>query len=404
SAVYVLSNLDTVPIRNVTYSNADWETNPLLALSVGDFDLRYKGDEISALLEDGTLLLSYRTTSSWSTQIIGSLPHSPPVWTTNAMVSGQLINNSASDEIAFVGEFFNWTSSTLTGRVFIASRLNNGTWNINETYVDANPLLCAAIGDLEFSAKGMELVVAGDNTGVVIVRYDNGSWVSTQIYSDIEIIKSIAIGEIMPFIPGYEVAFVRGKEIFTLFKETSDWVPNQIWNSNNMQAGINKVQIGDIDPYNPGQELLAEGYVFETNRPILIVLKFRTLYWETQILWNLVQNSQQVLTSNFDFDREGSEIIVANEPHTTVLAMPNVMDRTLRAFQMVIVPALILFPAGILVFAAAEYIGRATERRRHRYTLEMVSKGFVKCPHCRRFIPKDKMKAHLRWHRRAQFR
>jgi hypothetical protein len=404
SAVYVISDLDSVPIENVTYTNFAWETNPLLTMSVGDFDSQQKGDEISVLLEDGTLILIHRTAFSWSTEIIGSLPNAPPVWITNAMVSGQLIQSSKPEEIAFVGEFFNWTSSTITGRVFVASRFDNGTWSINEVYIDANQLLCATIGDLEFRAEGEEILVAGDGTGVILVSYNNGTWDSTQIYSSFETIKSIAIGEIMPFVPGYEVAFVRGRDVITLFKERGEWVPRQIWNSDNMQAGINTVQIGDIDPYNPGQEVLAEGYVYEDNRSILIVLKFKTDDWESQILWNLVQMPQEVLAHNLNFNREGFEIIVANGPYTAVLAMPNLVDRTLRAFQMVILPAIILLPAAILVFAVAEYIGRATEQRRHRYTLEMVSKGFVKCPYCKRFIPKDKMEAHLRWHRKAQFR
>ncbi|MFW9832328.1 MAG: hypothetical protein ACFFD8_11195, partial [Candidatus Thorarchaeota archaeon] len=195
-----------------------------------------------------------------------------------------------------------------------------------------------------------------------------------------------------------------GREVITLFKEGEDWVPYQIWNSNRMQAGIDAIQIGDIDPYNPGHELIAAGYVFDNGRPILIVLKFKTLFWEAQILWNLIEDPQQIVAYNFDFEREGTEIIVVNDPLTTVLSIPNFMDRTFRAGQVVLLPAIILIPATVLVFALAEYIEKVTDRRRRRYTLEMVSKGFVKCPHCKRFIPKDKMKAHLRWHRTAQFR
>jgi hypothetical protein len=100
----------------------------------------------------------------------------------------------------------------------------------------------------------------------------------------------------------------------------------------------------------------------------------------------------------------GTEIFIVHSPQITVLSIPNGLDRIFRAGQTVLLPAILLLPATILLFAAADYLGRVAEARRRNRTLEMVSKGYVKCPICKRFIPKDKAEAHRRWHQTMQFR
>jgi hypothetical protein len=171
-----------------------------------------------------------------------------------------------------------------------------------------------------------------------------------------------------------------------------------------MGSGMDSVEIGDIDPFTPGLELLGSGFVFETNRPILVGFSFTSIIQQKWIVWNPLEHPVEVIISNFDFNRVGAEIILVNDPTSAVLSIPNDGDRTMRASSAVLLPAFLFLPATFLIFALADYVGRVADLRRRRYALEMVSKGFVKCRLCQRFVPKDKLEAHLRWHRTQQFK
>jgi hypothetical protein len=166
---------------------------------------------------------------------------------------------------------------------------------------------------------------------------------------------------------------------------------------------MNSVFIADIDPFSPGEEILGLGTSGGTGESVLVVLK-HGLLWLPSLLWNLGSHPASVAVSNFDFNRMGTEVVLAYTPQTVVLSVPSTTDRTFRAGQTVLLPALFLLPGTLILFALADYIGRVGEARRRRRTLEMVAKGYVKCPICKRFIPKDKAEAHRRYHRTAQFR
>ncbi|MFX0168637.1 MAG: hypothetical protein ACFE89_04675 [Candidatus Hodarchaeota archaeon] len=404
AGVYVVGGLSTSPWENTTYRNPVWDTDPLVSVSVGDFDSDHKGEEIAVLSYNGTLRLISRGIDTWENKIIGVLPWTPPELTIKAMISGQLIEASEAYEIVIIGEHYNWSSATHTSRVVIVEQFNNVTWSLTNIYTITNTLLCGAIGDVDPGFMGQELLVAGYHTGIIQLSYENGSWDTSLLFFWEDTIRSLEIGDAMADRPGYEIAFVKGNELWILSYSTSGWDPDTIWASSAMKAGISQTLVEDFDPYSPGHEVLGVGTVFENDRPILTIQSWNTIYWDTRILWNLIYQPEVVVTANFDFTREGSEVIVANHPLSVILAVPNISDRSVRAGQTVLLPALVLIPATVLTFGLADYISRVSERRRRNQVLEMVTKGFVKCPSCKRFVPKDKIEAHRRWHRTQQFR
>lgn len=403
SSVFVMGGLTTIPWQNTTYRNTNWQTNPLITLCVGDFDVYHKGDEIAVLSQNGTLFMIYRGVTAWEITNIGILPDEPPVWSTNQMFAGQLITTSGASEIAIVGQYFNWSTTTTTGRIYVANRVDNVTWQISQIHVEPTPLLCGTAGDVETSHDGEELLAGGVDTGVFFLSYDNGTWTEERLIQWVGPIRSIAVGDFMIHPSGNEIALIRNQDIFVYYEQSGVWTPTTIWSARIMQTGMESVLIGDFDPFSPGQEVLGVGAVYESNQPVLVVLRY-ALTWLPTILWSLVEPPASVAATNFDFNRMGTEVIVANSPQTSVLSVPNTIDRVLRAGQAVLLPALLLLPATILLFALADYVGRVGETRRRNRALEMVAQGYVKCPICRRFIPKDKAEAHRKWHRTQQFR
>jgi hypothetical protein len=403
SSVYVVGGLTTGSWQNTSYRNPDWEINPLIAMTVGDFDSNHKGDEIVVLSQNGTLTLILRGTFTWLNVEIGVLPDEPPIWMTNQMFSGQLILTSITEEIAIVGEHFNWSTTTTTGRIYVASRVNSTSWQVEQVFVEPNPLLSGTIGDVDSTNEGEELLAGGIDTGVFYLKFDNGSWTEERILSWLGLTRSIAVGDFMVQHSRNEITAVRDHDIRVFYFQSSEWRAITVWSAPHMQVGMESVLVGDIDPFSPGQEILAVGTVYEGNQPILAVLRY-AIVWIPNVLWSFLEPPTSVAVMNVDFTRMGTEILVAESTNTGVLSVPSGLDRIVRAGQAVLLPAAFLLPATILLFGLADYIGRVSEARRRNRSLEMIARGFVKCPKCRRFIPKNKYKAHREWHRTAQFR
>ena len=404
AGVYVVGGLTATPWQNTTYRNPIWVTDPLVGITVGDFDATYKGDEIVVLSENGTLRLITRGSETWDNQVIGTVPWTPPEWNFQTILSGQLVESSESQEIVLIGEHYNWSTSTHTSRILVAERVNNTSWTLTPIHSVSTPLVCGAIGDVDPSLTGQELLVGGQDTNIIQVYHENGSWNTNVVFEWIGTIRSLAIGNIRPDRTGNEIALIIGNDIRMLSRTLTGWDPDTIWPSYTMQAGMNDVLIADFDPYNPGEELLGSGIIFRDNRPMLTLQSWNTVFWQSRILWYLVSPPVTLTAGNYDFAREGTELVVGSHPSTAILAVPNITDRNIRAGQTVLLPALILIPATIVTFGFADYMSRVSDRRRRNRALEMVTKGFVKCPVCKRFVPKDKIEAHRRWHRTQQFR
>ena len=401
SRVIIVGGLTAFPWQETVFQNPDWETNPLIAISVGDYYDEYKGDEIAVLTRDGILHLNFRGAAIWHSEEIGNLPDGYPMWTTNHMFAGQFITTSEAMEIAIIGQHYNASTTTSTGRIYVASRFNSTTWNIDQVHTELTILLTGAAGDVDTSNTGDELIAGGIDTGAFYLRYDEGSWTINQLIEWVGVTRSVAVGDFMLQYAGNEIAIVRDHDIRVFYRQLGEWITTTIWSEEHLQIGIESVFIGDIDPFSPGHEVLGVSTVNENTKPVLVVLK-HILSWEPNILWHLVESPTSVIAKNFDFNRLGTEILISNPPQTTVLSVPTNSDRVLRAGVAVLIPAILLLPATFLLFALAEYFGKVTDERRRARALEMIAQGYVRCPVCRRFVPKDKAEAHKRWHRTQQ--
>jgi hypothetical protein len=371
-------------------------------MSVGDFVSDHKGDELAVLTQNGMLYLNFRGSAIWHSVEIGYLPDGHPVWTTNHMCAGQFITASDAMEIAIIGQYYNVSTTITTGRIYVASRFNSTTWDIDQVHTEPTILLTGAAGDVDTTNSGEELIAGGIDTGVFYLRYNRGIWTLERLMEWMGVTRSIAVGDFMLLPAGNEIALVRNHDIRVFFRQSGEWVTTTIWSEDQLQISIESVLLGDIDPFSPGHELLGVGTVNENDTPVLVALN-HVLGWIPSIIWHLAELPTSVEASNYDFNRMGTEILIANPPHTSVLSVPTTTDRTLRAGLAVLIPAALLLPATFLLFALADYMGKVSDERRRARALEMVSKGYVQCPVCRRFIPKDKAEAHKRWHRTQQF-
>jgi hypothetical protein len=403
SDIYVIYNATSGATVETVYAHSATRSNPLAGVAIADFNPERKGKEIMALMANGTVLLLWRDTVSWKSVHVADLPWPSPVWTTRAMVGARFDASSLAAELVIAGEYFDWPTLNRTGRVLVVNRVNNVTWQVSVAYTAAQPLLCAAAGDLNRLHPGLELLTAGEGASVKALAVTNGSWSATSVFTWSGVIPSVAIGNLIATSIGYEVGLVLNGQCFLVTYNGSIWQPLQIWRSDAMQVMLQTLIACDVDPFNPGDELLGVGASTVTGDTVLVILAHSGLLWTSRVL--LTFPKDYVTTTQpatFDFSRAGVEIVVASRNLLSVYAIPSSQDRTVRAAAAVLLPAVVLLPGTVILFVLADYVGGVAAERRRKYGLLMAAKGFVQCPICKRFLPRANLEGHRRLHRQQQ--
>jgi len=403
SHIYVIHNVTGEPRAETLYAHSATPSNPLAGLAIADFDPERKGEEIIAVTANGTVLLLWRDAISWKSVHVADLPWPSPVWTTHAMVGARFDASMPAAELVIVGEYFDWPTQNRTGRVLAVNRVNNVTWQVSVAFTAAQPLLCAAAGDLNRLHPGLELLTAGEGAAVKALAVTNGSWSATSVFTWTGVIPSVAIGNLNATSPGYEIGLVRDGEVFSLSSNDSIWKPLQIAHDGVVPVALQTLIACDVDPFHPGDELLGWGVSTVTGDSVLVVFACNKPSWTTRVLLVLPKDYVTATQSaTFDFSRAGTEIVIVSKNLLSVYAIPSSQDRTVRAATAVLLPAVILLPGTLILFVLADYIGGVAAERRRKYGFLMAAKGFVQCPVCRRFLPRANLEAHRRLHRRRQ--
>lgn len=401
--IHAIYNVTGGPRAETVYTRLATQSNPLVGLAIADFSPERKGEEIMAVTANGTVLLLWCDTGSWKSAHVADLLWPSPVWTTRAMVGARFDASSSAAELAIVGEHFDWPTLNRTGRVLVVNRINNVTWQVSVAYTAAQPLLCAAAGDLNRLHPGLELLTAGEGAAVKALAVTNGSWSATSFFNWSGVIPSVAIGNLIASIRGYEVGLVLNGEPYFVSYNGSAWQPQQIWQSSATQVMLQSLIACDVDPFNPGDELLALGVNMISGDSELVILAHNGLLWTSRVLLVLPEGYVTATqAASFDFSRAGIEVVVASRNLLSVYAIPSSADRTVRAAAAVLLPAIILLPGTVILFVLADYVGGVAAERRRKYGLIMAAKGFVQCPLCKRFLPRANLEAHRRLHRRRQ--
>ncbi len=399
SSVLVSGGFSQALRQDTVYYHTEWMTDPITAIAVGEFDLNATDLEIMVVTGNGVLLLLKEDNGIWSSSTIGSLPWSAPVWTTRAMACGELDPVTQGMEVAIIGEQYDWPSLTRTNHVIIANRPDNVTWQGSSVYSEPDPLLCAVVGNLNIT-EAEELVFAGNQAAVNVLTGENNTWQVDELFSWAGApIESLTVGSFSELYPEDEICVAIRGQAFTLHLENGVWRPRQLWNGDPVTGLISTVDSGDLDPTRPGDEILCTSTSLASGRNLYILEPY-FLWAGRRPVWVLPTVPNEIAVNDFDALHLGAEIVIATENDFRILSNPNFFDRAFRIVTGVFIPAVILFPLAVVLFAVADRISRvATERRQH-YALEMLAKGYIRCPKCKRFVPKQEMEKHRKGHKR----
>ncbi len=200
-----------------------------------------------------------------------------------------------------------------TQKVANTFRSVQGDWQSLNLWNDNKELYAVAVGDVDETHPGDEIVVAGESNKVTVVYGYGNSWVAETAYEDEWYITSIAIGDVYPHHSGNEIVIVGWSAYVTLIYksvETNKWVSEVLFQDTDW---LYDVAIGDLDPTHDGNEIVWSG-----DPRILRMLSYSedTKSWESKNLWgspsSLTPADINVITiGDFNATHPGNECAVA---------------------------------------------------------------------------------------------
>ncbi len=186
-------------------------------------------------------------------------------------------------------------------------RSSQGTWEALNLWNDNEELNAVAVGDVDKSHNGDEIVVAGESNTVTVIYGFGSSWVAETIFKDSWYVTAIAIGDVYPLHPGNEIVVVGWSTYVTmLYKstETNKWVSKRLFQDYDW---LYDVAIGDIYPEHTGNEIV---FVGDPRHVIMLNYSRETDTWGNKILWDNTPDINVVVIGDFNSSHQGSEVAV----------------------------------------------------------------------------------------------
>ncbi|WP_455392149.1 COG1470 family protein [[Eubacterium] cellulosolvens] len=181
------------------------------------------------------------------------------------------------------------------------------SWSAMGLWTDSEELFAVAVGDVDATHPGEEIVVGGNSNKVTVVYGFGNSWVIETAFVDSWYITSIAIGDVYPHHPGNEIVLVGWSTYVTLVYKSTDtnkWVSERLYHDYDW---LYDVTIGDLDPTHLGNEIISVG---DPRHVMMIYFSEDTDKWENKIIWNNTPDINVVAIGNFDSSHKGNELAV----------------------------------------------------------------------------------------------
>jgi len=279
-------------------------TQSVLAVAWGDFDESHSGAELACLMQDGSVMALYPHASGWTSNILfqQSPPLPVPIIPKNrtSIGIGDVFAAHAGNEIVI----------SIAQKVITIYREDASGWT--NSVVEDRTLLVgndwgAVLGDCDPAHAGDEIFYVYEGTmdfsrGDVFSE-SNGLWAADLVYNA-EVGMDAAIGDTNPDHAGNEIVVVTEMGPAYEILPPADggpglWPKRKIWDDDYNAGWV--VKIGDIEPDNPGNELV---YGTRYSNRIMLSRHNGTNMHPVEILY----------TGNAtnEFDREMQDIAIGN--------------------------------------------------------------------------------------------
>ncbi|MEM0493566.1 MAG: hypothetical protein QXS02_06420 [Candidatus Thermoplasmatota archaeon] len=123
---------------------------------------------------------------------------------------------------------------------------------------DKAPIRCIAIGDVDSTNHGQEIICGGDSKQILMISRYGRTWKTTTLATMEGPIYFIGIGDINPLHPGDEIAFASGSNcgqcIYILEQYDDNWMLRYVPGTCGYGA-LWGFRVGDYNTTNPGDEI-----------------------------------------------------------------------------------------------------------------------------------------------------
>jgi hypothetical protein len=132
-----------------------------------------------------------------------------------------------------------------------------GEWSSTKIWADQEQLKTVAIGDIDPTNDGNEIVVGGDSQRITMLKGEEVYWGSKMIWYDNWYTNAIEIGDIDPKHEGDEVATVGWDgQVTMIYWKDDNWQTSEIGQRTDY---LYDVAIGNVDPLTSTNEVLVVG-------------------------------------------------------------------------------------------------------------------------------------------------
>ncbi len=224
---------------------------------VGDLDPAHDGNEVVFCGLSGNVGLTWwnDVTEQWNTQIL---------WThvgellTPIIVDMRPDAVHAGNELYMCGMIEGEESDTGKG-VVVEIYKDGSNWNTEIIYETDGMGHGITVYDLDPTIDGKEIYVVGFDQNVTQIYYNGTDWVGNVLFTNDGKLKKIEVGEFDASNSGAEAIIVGGVNATEFYHDGTDWVFQTIYTDEKgaaPKAGIARVAVGDILSTNAGGEVV----------------------------------------------------------------------------------------------------------------------------------------------------
>jgi hypothetical protein len=271
-------------------------TDPIDGLAIGEVYSDKPGFETVITSRDGGVYLVYLDTDQWITEEIW---RSPGQQLTPAI--GDIRPDKTGNEILVVGLSSGDEDNNPGDGIATVLYREGSSWNNERAYTDSKLLHGCAVGDLDASRPGVEMVYTTFDYTAVVGWWDGTEYKSEFLYKDSHNVRKAVIADLLESHPGNEVVCISKSGNATIvYGEIGDWTVETIYD----KTPVARVAVGNVDP-DPGLEIYL-GCDVPTGD--VIGLKWDGSEWVDTVVFQDTDKNRGVWTGDVDPDIPGQEL------------------------------------------------------------------------------------------------
>ncbi len=302
------STRGTTGVSGISQWDAEilWADNIMIGgITIGDLDPTRKGNEVVAVDTNGKVVLVHKTpTGTWETE---------ELWQGEGQlltpVIGDFYPGHDGNELIVVGMAIGNESEGGAGQATMIYG-SADTWNSAVMFIAPDLLHGAAVGDLDPTQDGNEVVVMSFGYDVFMLTWNGtgsgpGDWSVTLMWHGDGKVRKGVIDDIDPNHPGNELVVVDKSGNCTMITGSgTTWNATSLWTDPGT-PGLARVAVGDADPTYAGKEIIVGG---DSNN--VGIIRRTGNSWDGNVIFTDSDKIRGVAVGDVDPTSTGNEILV----------------------------------------------------------------------------------------------